>query len=278
MTRAGGELTDHFAVTSNVFFDWQNSRKYANDSSVSGSPIGRLIQQQTSDQYYRMNQLKSIMLGMHNYYDSYRNFPVAGGPSNWDQSVTPQNGRPNLSWRVHLLPYLGLQTLYNQFHLDEPWNSPHNIQLLDKMPEVFRSRGLPTNTTKTGFQLFMHSQAYSYTTGSLYTVNGRTLYDRSGRRFSDITDGTSSTIAVFETMPENAVNWTDPSGDIAWDPANPFGNLVLPPDAFLVAMFDGSVKALHPSLPRRGFRPLSPGADLRPLTGFSGRRDAADFR
>lgn len=255
VTRAGGELTDHYAVTSNVFFDWQNSRKYANDLSVSGSPMQRLIQQQSSDQYYRMNQLKSIMLGMHNYEDYY-NFPVAPIWQYWDQSLTPQNGRPNLSWRVHLLPYLGQQALYSQFRLDEPWNSPHNIQLLDKMPEVFRSRGLPASTTKTGFQLFMHSQAYHYNPGSTYTVNGRTVYYKNGPRIYEITDGTSNTIAVIETMPENAVNWTDPSGDIAWDPANPFGNLILPPDAFLVAMFDGAVKALHPSLAPSRFQAL----------------------
>jgi hypothetical protein len=256
VTKAGGDLTDNYSVTSNTFFDWQNSRRYENDLSVSGSPMRQLILQQSSDQYYRFNKLKTIMLGMYNYNDVYLKFPVSNGWQKWDQSLTPQNGRPNLSWRVHLLPYLGQQALYNQFRLDEPWNSPHNIQLLDKMPEVFRSRGLPANTTKTGFQLFMHSQAYHYNQGSTYTVNGRTVYDKNGPRINEITDGTSNTIAVIETMPENAVNWTDPSGDIAWDPANPFGNLVLPPDAFLVAMSDGSVKALHPSLAPARFQAL----------------------
>ncbi|MES2789346.1 MAG: tetratricopeptide repeat protein [Planctomycetota bacterium] len=48
------------------------------------------------------------------------------------------NGDRNLSWRVHLLPVLGQQRLYEEFHLSEPWNSPHNSALIPKMPEEFR--------------------------------------------------------------------------------------------------------------------------------------------
>ena len=42
-----------------------------------------------------------------------------------------------LSWRVLLLPYLGHGDLYRRFHLDEPWDSPHNKMLLPEMPEVY---------------------------------------------------------------------------------------------------------------------------------------------
>lgn len=45
--------------------------------------------------------------------------------------------RPLLSWRVHLLPALGYAELYEQFHLDEPWDSEHNRPLLEKMPAVY---------------------------------------------------------------------------------------------------------------------------------------------
>ena len=33
-----------------------------------------------------------------------------------------------------LLPHLGYQPLYERFHLDEPWDSPHNRALLAEMP------------------------------------------------------------------------------------------------------------------------------------------------
>ena len=36
-----------------------------------------------------------------------------------------------------LLPYLGQGALYRQFKLDEAWDSPHNIKLLDRMPRIY---------------------------------------------------------------------------------------------------------------------------------------------
>jgi hypothetical protein len=47
----------------------------------------------------------------------------------------PQDSR--LSWRVALLPFLGEQSLYSEFHHDEPWDSPHNQSLVSRMPKVF---------------------------------------------------------------------------------------------------------------------------------------------
>jgi hypothetical protein len=47
-------------------------------------------------------------------------------------------GEPLLSWRVHLLPRLpGGEELYKQFHLDEPWNSEHNVTLIKLMPAIY---------------------------------------------------------------------------------------------------------------------------------------------
>ena len=48
-------------------------------------------------------------------------------------SATPRASRC-LSWRVLLLPYLEEKTLYEQFHLDEPWDSPNNKKLIERMP------------------------------------------------------------------------------------------------------------------------------------------------
>jgi hypothetical protein len=144
-----------------------------------------------------------------------------------------------LSWRVYLLPYLGYGPLASQFHYNEPWNSPNNIQLLADMPEIFRSRGLPANSTLTGFQVFMGPGAYTYTVNS----DGAR-----GPRIRDITDGTSNTIGVFETGPQNAVAWTRPDGDITFNPANPLGGLTNPGDYFLAMMFDTSVRSFDPAL------------------------------
>ncbi len=51
------------------------------------------------------------------------------------------NGKPLLSWRVHILPHIGQEELYNQFRLDEPWNSDHNQKLVYGIPDCFASKG-----------------------------------------------------------------------------------------------------------------------------------------
>ena len=52
-----------------------------------------------------------------------------------------QKGKPLLSWRVAILPYLGHERLYKRFHLDEPWDSLHNRELVSLMPEVYQNPG-----------------------------------------------------------------------------------------------------------------------------------------
>src|SRR5262249_21734482 len=64
------------------------------------------------------NNLKQIALAMHSYHDTMGRFPPA--------IVRDKEGKPLYSWRVLLLPYLEQQNLYNQFKLDEPWDSEHN--------------------------------------------------------------------------------------------------------------------------------------------------------
>ena len=52
-------------------------------------------------------------------------------------AIYDKNGKPLLSWRVMVLPYIEQDALYKQFHLDEPWDSDHNKKLLEKMPPLF---------------------------------------------------------------------------------------------------------------------------------------------
>src|SRR6516225_223840 len=63
---------------------------------------------------------------MHNYHDTHHQFPPA--------AVCGKDGKPLLSWRVLILPYIEAGSLYEQFKLDEAWDSPHNLPLLGKMP------------------------------------------------------------------------------------------------------------------------------------------------
>src|SRR5262249_9824867 len=93
-----------------------------------------------------INNLKEIALGMHNYHDTFGFFPAS--------AIYSKAGKPLLSWRVALLPFLNQDNLYKQFHLDEPWDSEHNKKLLDKMPDIFR---VPGQKDKNGtfYQVFV---------------------------------------------------------------------------------------------------------------------------
>ncbi|MBV9123911.1 MAG: DUF1559 domain-containing protein, partial [Planctomycetes bacterium] len=105
--------------------------------------------------------------------------------------------RPLLSWRVALLPYLEEQTLYSQFHLDEPWDSPHNRPLLENMPKVYRNLGdAPTDPHSTFYQVFVGK--------------GTPFEDPKGLTLGaiDRADGTSNTLLVVEAG--QAVPWTQP--------------------------------------------------------------------
>ena len=44
-----------------------------------------------------------------------------------------------MSWRVELLPQLGLTELYSKFDLAKPWDDPRNLPLLKEIPAVYQS-------------------------------------------------------------------------------------------------------------------------------------------
>jgi len=69
-------------------------------------------------------------MAMHDYAEANNNhrFPA--------QALRSKEGIPLLSWRVAILPYIGQKALYEQFRLDEPWNSEHNGKLLERIPDV----------------------------------------------------------------------------------------------------------------------------------------------
>lgn len=168
------------------------------------------------------NNLKNLMLAMLNFADSHRTLPA--------HAIYSDDGKPLLSWRVAVLPYLEEQELYNEFHLDEPWDSAHNRQLIARMPAVFNN----PNVNMPGM------------TNYLALVGPACVMDGSpdGIGFAKISDGTSKTIVLVEADADRAVEWTRPV-DINFDPNNPhagFGKLR--PGGSNVGFCDGSIHFL----------------------------------
>ena len=170
-----------------------------------------------------VNNLKQIMLAMHNFHSSNNNFPAA--------AIADAEGKPLLSWRVAILPFIEQQELYNEFHLDEAWDSPHNKKLIERMPTIYKStKNQPSDPFATYYQVFTGN-------GSLFDPKTK------GTGLAEVTDGTSNTIAVVEAG--TAVPWTKPV-DIAFDPAKDLPKFGGPgfPGGFNAGFADGSVRFL----------------------------------
>lgn len=192
------------------------------------------------------NNLKQIGLAMHNFESSFGAFPA--------QAITDPSGKPLLSWRVAILPFLEQQLLYEQFHLDEPWDSPHNLSLLPKIPMTYvcPSNGDPSETTGglTHYQVIAGPGAAFDPSVQRFMSPGTTL----GINLSMITDGTSNTIMVAEGTP--AVEWTRPD-DLAYQPNGPAPALGSKhPGGENVLIMDGSVRYLKQAIAQMVLRSL----------------------
>jgi hypothetical protein len=175
-----------------------------------------------------MDAFEQLALAVLKYEDKNRHYPASA-------AICDADGRPLLSWRVAILPYLeekSLANLYNEFHLDEPWDSPHNRELVKKMPAVFADPGHP-ELTKEGKTVY------------LVPVGPGTVFDTTeGTTIRDITDGTSKTIMIVSAAPDRAVEWTRPE-DWTVDLEQPLDGLKAPGrDKFVAANCDGWVHAL----------------------------------
>jgi hypothetical protein len=172
------------------------------------------------------NNLKQIAIALHNYHDVHGSLPPA--------AVVDKKGKPVLSWRVLILPYIEQNDLYQKFKLDEPWDSPNNIKLIDQMPKVY---ALPTPTkakaNETHYRVFVgNGSAWDYLKGS---------------KLQEFIDGTSNTIVVVTAA--DAVPWTKPD-ELEFDPEKDMKKLLgfFESSVCNVALGDGSVRSLSKSI------------------------------
>jgi prepilin-type processing-associated H-X9-DG protein len=176
-----------------------------------------------------VNNLKQIGLALHNFHAVHDSLPPA--------AITDERGRPLLSWRVAILPYLECGSLYSRFHLDEPWDSPHNLALLEPVPSVY---ACPSDATRkpgmTGYQAVVGPE-------TAFTPDFALV------QFADITDGTSNTLLIGESR--RCVPWTKPE-DLPLDTNLPLFGLGshhgYHNNGFNVLFADGAVRFLKSSI------------------------------
>lgn len=159
------------------------------------------------------NNLKQIVLAMHNYHDANGKWPA---------------DTATLSWRVLLLPYLEEEALYKEFDQAEAWDGKTNKKLIEKCPKVFAPTRVKAEKGETFYRGFAGSGAFP-AGGNL-------------RLPASFTDGTSYTIAVIDAG--EPVIWSKPGTDLDPD-AKEFPKLGRMTDGvFYCGMCDGSVRAV----------------------------------
>ena len=167
------------------------------------------------------NNMKQIAIGMLNHNDARNALPAA--------AICDKDGKPLLSWRVAILPYIEQQALYQQFKLDEPWDSPNNKPLLQLMPKTYQNPKSPSD---------------SYTHYRVFHGKGTAFEGTKGLSLPrDFTDGVSNTLLVIEA--DEAVPWTKPE-ELEYSSERPLPPLggIWSSKVCLVAMGDGSVKSI----------------------------------
>jgi hypothetical protein len=191
------------------------------ESSSAGAPSapGRLGLRERALLSRSHGNLKQIGIAYHNFHDLHNGAPPA--------YLADKDGKPLLSWRVLLLPYLEEVPLYQQFRFDEPWDGPNNKKLLDKMPKVYADP--------------LHGETGPYTHYAAITGKN-TAFPRTGVKVTDgknplagfkpgtdsvvfgqMVDGLSNTIVIGSVSPEQKIPWTKPEDIELKDDFPPLG-------------------------------------------------------
>ena len=199
----------------------------------------------------KSNKFRSIILGILNYESANQVMPPAA-------KRRGEDGKPGLSWRVHILPYFGAegQELWQRFHLDEPWDSPHNKTLLAELPDIYDPKGRYSKTPmlKPGYTTYVAPVGEG-------TVFGQTK----PTRFSQVRDGSSKTMVLLEVTPEKAVPWTAPQ-DYEFDTIDPASDIAWGRDDITLGGFcDGHIEQLKREIPKETWLRLFQMDDGKPI-------------
>ncbi|MEX2137680.1 MAG: DUF1559 domain-containing protein [Pirellulales bacterium] len=203
-----------------------------------------LAQQVRFATHQSTDQMKEIVLAFLNTHDAYKAFPT---PANYDAQ-----GKPLLSWRVSILQFMGEFELYREFRRDEPWDSPHNKKLIERMPAIYRRPFAPANSVTTPYQM---------------PIGEKTLFQPDDiSKLRDVRDGVSKTIGVVEVDPQHEVIWTKPD-DWEVDLNDPMKGLTHNPgNTFVAGFMDGKVRAIRKSIDKEVLRRLLQAADGLPVS------------
>lgn len=154
-----------------------------------GQTVQRLSSNRTQNASIR--NLEKIADALNAYAAQYNSYPPP--------ALLDAKGKPLVSWRVLILPYLDEDELYDQFDLTKDWTDSQNMQAAYQMPDVFQHP---------------NSQAGFNTPESDYylVIGANTLFPPKGPMSpKDIVDSPTQTLLVIEGKPLVPTGmWTEP--------------------------------------------------------------------
>jgi hypothetical protein len=180
------------------------------------------------------------------FHQKHRMFPP--------RALTADGGNPRVSWRVLLLPQLGYGELFSLFHFDEPWDSPHNRELLPYMPDCFRVDPAAAREHKTTIAA-VESPASALRNDRPVTLE-------------DVSDGARHTALFVEAAPTRALPWTQPIDLQLFELASPPDVLAVREGFILAALLNGAVAAVPATVPRDDWRHAIEIGDHRVIESF----------
>ncbi|MBI2804968.1 MAG: DUF1559 domain-containing protein [Planctomycetes bacterium] len=215
------------------------------------------------------NNLRQIGIAILNHHDQYKILPPAA--SSGDKDPT---GKPLLSWRVAILPYIEQLDLYKEFDLNKAWDDPHNLKLVAKMPKLFMVPGVSAKEGMTHYRTLVGP-------GTLLNPqkgpDGKLIAKYT---LAKVPDGTSNVIMVVEA--KDPTIWTKPD-DLPYDPKGPLPKFGVIPAGFHAMFADASVRFIGSQVAEAVLRPYltcdngMPRAPLDPKAN-TGKDKEKDFK
>jgi prepilin-type N-terminal cleavage/methylation domain-containing protein/prepilin-type processing-associated H-X9-DG protein len=161
------------------------------------------------------NNLKQLGLALHNYHDSFQQFPLG---LVWGSGNTAYYSFPRSNWHYHLFPFIEQDNVFKQLPQPQaaqnqwmPWWSPTASQPTSPTAAVISTFLCPSDSGIT-----VETQSWGwFTIGNYHVVfGGANLGDATtisadrraafgvnwGARFADVIDGTSNTVVMAEYL------------------------------------------------------------------------------
>jgi hypothetical protein len=159
------------------------------------------------------SQLSGMAQAMSNYHDTYGYLPGSLPLQDQNNKTQVLKGKPQLSWRVEILPFIEQNNLYEQFNLAEPWDSPTNKRLIPLMPKIYSHPAADPKWAQDGMTVYrvFTGPHCAFQPGSNKQIH-----------LNEITDGLANTIMIAESA--DPIIWTKPD-ELEYDADKPVPKL-----------------------------------------------------